>query len=333
VCSPRHLNYKKNKRVKKGTFSIMATMGPYEYARKYWEMEVPIINDDNEIVRYEKVDFNKYRLHLGWSQNIFPPGHKEFVSAVNTYANGLFKKGKRLELRVKTIWGNIHYLSPESYNDLVYQRVLWRSVLAFSGKGSPEDVQLTLQLAARCGVAKKGLQQYCDEKVDTYSRLGLDCNGFVGNYLCYRDSANAWNPFGLKPPTFKIHGETGIRDMVTQLGTQPVKNVDDMFTPRIHVLGMVDSTGTVINQFDSNGGVGHVMITEATCWGKREVWPPIPKEYLNGRYMWYSGVEATPAVGLSPVMYAILKITNNGVATVWREKVKSLLNVKIYPVN
>ena len=70
----------------------MATIGPMEYARKYWRLEVPIINDNNEIVRYEKVNFSKYRLHQGWAQNIFPPGHKEFVSAVNSYANGLLNK-------------------------------------------------------------------------------------------------------------------------------------------------------------------------------------------------------------------------------------------------
>lgn len=310
----------------------MATMSPMEYARKYWGLEVPIINDDNEVVRYEKVNFSKYRLHQGWGKKppAAPPGQMEFVGAVNSYAYGLFKQGKRMELRVKDIWGYTHFIQPESHNDLVYRRVLWRSVLAFSGKGSPEDVQLTLQLAARCGVATKGLQQYCDEKVDTYARLGLDCNGFVGNYLCYRNSTYTWNPFDIKLTTPPIHGDMGIKTMVEKLAPQPVKNVGDMLSPRIHVLGMVDSTGKVID--GGSGPVGHIMITQAHHWGLNDVFSPVPKEYLGGRYLLYSGVEATPGVGLTDFKYTILKIADNGVATVWRDKVFSPINVKIYPV-
>jgi hypothetical protein len=308
-------------------------MSPLEYAKKYWELEVPIYNDDQEVTGFEKVNFNKYRLHMGWKKNIFPPGHKEFVAAVNTYAYGLFKKKKRLHLQVKNIWGYTHFMTPDSLEDLVYKRVIWRAVLAFSGKGSPEDVQLTLQLAARCGIATKGLQQYCDEKVDTYSRLGLDCNGFVGNYLRFRDSRDTWGPFEVKPTTPKIHAETGILTMVNRLGAQPVKNVDEMMSPRIHVFGMVDNSGTVIDQIAPNGGVGHVMITEAVnSAGKQSVYPPVPKQYLNEKHLWYMGVEATPSVGLARIAYIILNIANNGVATVWRSGINALINVKIYPV-
>ncbi len=316
----------------------MAKMSPLEYAKKYWELEVPIINDNNEIVSYEKVNFKQYRLHMGWKKppepSVFPPGHQEFMSAVNKYAYGLFKQGKRLELVVKNIWGYKHFIQPDSSTDKVYQRVLWRAALAFSGKGSPEDVQLTLQLAARCGVATKGLQQYCDETVDKYSRLGLDCNGFVGNYLCYRDSKTKWNPFEIKPPALDIHGETGIQQICNKLSPIPVMNVDDMLNPRIHVLGLVDGSGTVIDRYAANGGVGHIMILEAVnSAGKQRVYPPVPQPYLNDKYLWYMGVEATPSVGLSRIAYIILKIAKNGVATVWRDKVNALVNVKIYPVN
>ena len=45
----------------------MATMGPMEYARKYRDLEFPIINDDNEIVDHGRVRFGKYRLYTGWN--------------------------------------------------------------------------------------------------------------------------------------------------------------------------------------------------------------------------------------------------------------------------
>ncbi len=48
----------------------------------------------------------------------------------------------------------------------------------YMGKGSPEDLALTLRLVNRYGLASaaRGLQGYSDDY------LGLDCNGFVGNY-------------------------------------------------------------------------------------------------------------------------------------------------------
>ena len=309
----------------------MAVMGPREYANKYWEMDVPIIDDDNNFKTYEKVEFNKYRLHMGWLTNpvVFPPGLMDFLSAIDTYAAKLFKQGKPIQLRVKNVWGDNHYISISTMAE--FKKLHPRPAAAFSGKGSPEDVQLTLQLAARCGVATKGLQQYCDEKVDTYSRLGLDCNGFVGNYLRYRDSSYKWSDAS---PKGKITSTTMIRDLLQILGTKPITNVDDMMNSRIFVMGLVDNTGTVINQLDSNGRPGHIVITESVSWGKRAVYPPVPKEYLipNERYLHYSTLEATPGVGLSPGVYAILNMTKSGVATVFRGNVNSTMRVKIYPM-
>src|SRR5687768_8688892 len=133
----------------------MATIGPMEYARHYWGLEVPIMNEDNEIVRYEKVKFGKYRLYQGWDPKKGaqpPPGLREFQSALYSYATRLFQQGKRLELIVKNVWGETTYITLTSTTETTYRRVLWRSSLPFSGKGSPEDVQLTLQLVARSGV-------------------------------------------------------------------------------------------------------------------------------------------------------------------------------------
>ncbi|MEW6126670.1 MAG: hypothetical protein AB1757_06490 [Acidobacteriota bacterium] len=307
----------------------MASIGPREYASKYWNMEVPMINDDNEITKIEKINFKKYRLHQGWKDNIAPPGHAEFLQATTAYAYRLISKEKPVRLVVKNIWGGKNEIIVSTM-DTFRKKIQVRAVQAFSGKGSPEDVQLTLQLVARCGLANNGLQRYCDETVDQYARLGLDCNGFVGNYLTYRNDTVKWSIEGPK----RNLSETGIRTIVESFGTRPVTNVDDMLTPRMYVLGLVDGSGTVIDQYAPNGGVGHIMITEAVNSARKQsVYPPIPKEYLNDKHLWYMGVESTPAVGLSRIAYVILKINKYGVATVWRNEVKSLVNVKIYPVS
>jgi hypothetical protein len=53
--------------------------------------------------------------------------------------------------------------------------------LSFVGKGMPDDIRLTLRLAVRHGKAHKGrLQEFCN------NYIGLDCNGFVGNYMLRR---------------------------------------------------------------------------------------------------------------------------------------------------
>ena len=311
----------------------MATMGPMEYARKYWDLEFPIINDENEIVTYDRVRFGKYRLYTGWNPKKGggpPPGQAEFYSAVSSYAYRFFAQKKRLELRVKNVWGDVVYLQYKTAAEL--RETLVRAVQPFSGKGSPEDVQLTLQLAARCNLAPNGLQRYCDELVDTqYPRLGLDCNGFVGNYLRYRNSETKWNSYDPVSSKTIINGDMGINSIVTKVAPEPVKNVDEMLAPRMHVLGMVDGSGKVID--GGFGPIGHIMITQAHNWGLQEALPPLPKQYLGKRYLLYSGVEATPAVGLSDFRYTILNIAKNGVATIWRDKVFGAINVKIYAVS
>jgi hypothetical protein len=53
-------------------------------------------------------------------------------------------------------------------------KTIWRS---FVGKGSPDDIALTLRLAVRYGLTHPAaLRSYCDRY------LGLDCSGFVANY-------------------------------------------------------------------------------------------------------------------------------------------------------
>lgn len=68
-----------------------------------------------------------------------------------------------------------------SRNDAWFQANKERIKTAAMGKGAPEDYQLALEWAVRSGkvanVNQVTLQQYCDD------RLGIDCSGFVTNYL------------------------------------------------------------------------------------------------------------------------------------------------------
>src|SRR5258708_6877538 len=58
---------------------------------------------------------------------------------------------------------------------------------AFEGKGSPEDRQVGAQWAVlRKRATKANLPQYCQ------AHMGLDCPGFVGNYLWYVRGRRTW---------------------------------------------------------------------------------------------------------------------------------------------
>jgi hypothetical protein len=203
----------------------MAEMGPLEYAANYWNMEIPIFDNENEIVAWEPVELKKYRQHTGWAASpvIFPPGQLDFLRAIDRYTYELFNQGKPLVIQVMNIWHRDVEVNISTLAD--WHQVRVRAVQAFSGNGSPEDVQLTLQLAARCGVAANGLQQYCDERVDGYSRLGLDFNGFVGNYLRYKNSATQWEIFS--SPDLGDTEQAIIRDLITLLKVEPIYMLED----------------------------------------------------------------------------------------------------------
>jgi hypothetical protein len=127
----------------------------------------------------------------------------------------------------------------------------------FSGKGSPEACQIVLQLAGQWGLAPDGLQKYADQG------LGLDCNGFVGNYLWHEKRGNPWNNLGVG------NLDLGPDALIDELCKgKAVTKWDDIRASQMYVLGMVDSSGQVMrggpaaNEGDPAPAAGHIVITE-----------------------------------------------------------------------
>jgi len=86
--------------------------------------------------------------------------------------------------RFRPIWNT-------RYNTRIFDEKNWTKLaqLVFTGKGSPEACQVVLQLANHWGLAPD-VQAYAD------SALGLDCNGFVGNYIWHVQHGNPWMKLG-----------------------------------------------------------------------------------------------------------------------------------------
>jgi hypothetical protein len=125
--------------------------------------------------------------------------------------------------------------------------------LCFMGKGSPDDLALTLRLVSRYDLEEPGdLQGYAD------ANLGLDCNGFVGNYAKEEGS-------GLGPSThIDVFRQQG------QLRTQ-IEDVDD---------------NDVLVWKNTSGGYGHIAIIDDRMYGPwdidRKIYPQVVVVESNG---------------------------------------------------
>lgn len=169
-----------------------------------------------------------------------------------------------------------------SRHDIWFQTNKERIRNAAMGKGAPHDYELALEWAVRSGKIRNptqaNIQTYCDE------HLGIDCSGFVTNYLI----AN-----GLKPDTNETRRNTGAASYY-----YPDRAVNDPNTVRQgDLLVWMTTDNTVLR------GPGHVAVVES-C---------IAQCVVGGNMR---VVEATGAAGANPKlldsMYTIEQIIDKG---------------------
>lgn len=127
----------------------------------------------------------------------------------------------------------------------------------FMGKGSPEQVQVAIQTLYRFRKAHLSLQAFL-----TGDFIGLDCNGFVGNYYQrviqdtrWRHQNNDRDP----GPTTVING---LMEMTGHAGQ--LKKLGDMASDVMYILAECDPNTGIINDPISGQAntYGHVMLTE-----------------------------------------------------------------------
>lgn len=123
----------------------------------------------------------------------------------------------------------------------------------FAGKGSPETCQIVLQLAQHWGLAKKGeLQKYAN------TCMGLDCNGFVGNYLWHVKRGVPWYQIGVANqeagPDSQIDGYFNTSKLLSKWS--------DIQLGVGYIMGQVDGNGQIIKGGGSVADAGHLVITE-----------------------------------------------------------------------
>jgi len=284
----------------------MSAMSPVRYAERYLNLQVSF--DDGP----KTVGITKY--HIGdpdSEQGLLWQALKEHVQKNQK------SPGWRLRLRVNG--------EPAEFSNA--EELRYRVVSPFYGKGSPEDCQIVLQLAVllRPNVGKSTLQAYCN------SHLGLDCNGFVGNYIFRVLRGNGWRS---NVSDSAIGPSSTITQIMNGPGGVVVHDVDEMVPNRLYVLAEVDSSNRIIPGGPSSTP-GHIVITEPgryiNSFMSMNLDPAVSGAVGNPAF-W--GAESTGGIGLVQSWYVIRQLTNggrpvDGVFRVLRGSKNQLLNFRI----
>lgn len=188
-----------------------------------------------------------------------------------------FRAGKKkdpayqLTVRVQSRWG----VEVKTYADITTDEndPLWTLIrYCYVGKGSPEGIQIALQLAASDGPGGKALidpndmQKYCDEF------FGLDCNGFVGNYLRDGVQGRLWWDAPVNNDKTGISPDDLIPDIWNKAIGIERTSAAAINPADLNLLVLVDDKGEIVRGGDVNKP-GHIMISQpgestSTQWTK-----------------------------------------------------------------
>jgi hypothetical protein len=209
---------------------------PSSYASRYLPVNVP--NDLSFIpVRIE-------RYHLGPPST---PAQQQLWSALGDHFSQQKKKNPGYEL---TLTVNSAPFSVGSR-----EQIRMPSVRPFWGKGSPEDCQVVLQLALLFNLTTAlNLQKWANDN------LGLDCNGFAGNYIFHGLVGNPWwllsggDEPGPSQTIDKLFAWAAMKDE-----SLAVQDLDDLDPQKTYMIVRTDQSGRVI---PGPNPVGHIALTE-----------------------------------------------------------------------
>jgi len=280
-------------------------MTPTAYKARYEKLQVPLADGT-----VSEVTVNQYRLRG-------LPGHDVNVAAEKAFFNALEKHHVDMQLRVDPGTRSLRILhrnrdssfsvteqtqsGPENVNASFLKQISTMARYVFVGKGAPEHCQLILQLVDHWKLAPAGLQDYANKA------LGLDCNGFVGNYILHGKRQADWTSLGVgnhdEGPDMSIDGFFDHRT--------PVTRQQDLSPARSYILGMVNAANLVIPGGGSVADAGHIVITE----------PGRFRPGTPGQRPGLGAVESTAGhdPGLWESWYSIVKDHGSGIYTVDRE--------------
>jgi hypothetical protein len=226
---------------------------PVDYYSRYHSITVPALDGGKDLATGIKVD----RYRLGAQQ----PYIDERARLGRKVKKDLQLRKQKdpsaaISVRVSTPGG----YEQRDFADLQFADTdqLWALLrYPFVGKGSPESIQVALQLASvdmkgsPALVAPGDFQGYCDRW------FGLDCNGFVGNFLRHEYAALPWHD--VTTTKGKIEPNGLISDIWEKFGGVVRSRAADIDYQELNLLVLVDANGKIIP--GGSSGYGHIVIS------------------------------------------------------------------------
>jgi hypothetical protein len=279
-------------------------MTPSEYRQCYQPLKVPVIVDE-KVQGWRDVRLEKYLLIVKNDPFTWDAQHPDNQAAHDGMLGKLMehfkKKGATLTVHVKAVGGGVEHAEFDTWQEIWYY-----ARKALLGKGCPEECQITLQLAERFGLLKGAtVQDYCTKY------LGLDCNGFVGNYLAHGYRKEEW--LSPQPKGENYLANTTVGAIMNANGTA-VNSFEELTPACTYILGLVGKSGKIIERYEGDS-FAHIVITQ----------PPMQWEtsYTEGKTVrqvpTLMAVESTGGgVGLCERAALFLSVTKDGIFTVKR---------------
>jgi hypothetical protein len=293
-------------------------MSPAAYKARYVHLTVPLANGATTEVRV-----NQYRRRGQPGQDVDEAASKAFFDSLSKYHVDMQLRVDPGARTFRVVHRNQDssfkvteqtQSGPEKVGDDFSKQISGMARYVFVGKGAPEHCQILLQLVDHWKLAPDGLQIYADKA------LGLDCNGFVGNYLWHANRQQSWTSLGLghheEGPDMSIDGYFDRR--------KPIRRWEELNPARSYLLGLVDGAGHIIPGGSGGADPGHIAITEPGRF--RPATPSQPPA------VW--AVESTAAhdPGLWESWYSLLSVDHSGIFTFKREEMKPGHQIKMFRI-
>lgn len=229
---------------------MASPLTPAEFADKYLKMRVYIYPPED----------------AGPDNSALAPSGWQDVSVANyrlgktAYRESIWKDiaprlGDKIDVKLITIAG-------AQIDDSLTPAEVWNAFrYPWVGKGSPEQAQITIQILYRFHKAHNALNAFLAADF-----IGLDCNGFAGNYYQRAMKGEDWkNQNNSKDP-----GPTTFIEGLLRLGGHKaeIKKLDDIDSSRIYVFAECDpKTAEIADPIAGEDNTwGHVMLTEPNSW-------------------------------------------------------------------
>ncbi|MCU0229544.1 MAG: hypothetical protein MUF01_18085 [Bryobacterales bacterium] len=186
-------------------------ISPHELVQEYWGNCYAVTETG---ARIGPITVNKYRMYGKNTASHASPMKTDIINRLRSRYKKITGKDQIGEIIVIP-----NHLQGDWYPNLPLVMDRTGIVRAFNGKSSPEDIELALAAA----IATKQVEPHYEALQKMADRcMGLDCNGFVGNYTKRLGMMKADGHYGPNTPSSKYAADGLMRESQDQVQARDV---------------------------------------------------------------------------------------------------------------